>query len=166
MKFLSEKISKKDIISALKIYNFYISNSLANFEEKKLTIQDFLLLYKKIRINKLPFILLKNDDVVAGISFVNKFREKSGYRFAYEHSIYIKHNLIKKGYGSLIMEELLKKCKKSIKIKNLIAVIGGTNNTISIKFHKKHGFKYIGTLKKIGYKKNKWIDSIYMQKKL
>ena len=64
------------------------------------------------------------------------------------------------------MEELLKKCKKSIKIKNLIAVIGGTNNTISIKFHKKHGFKYIGTLKKIGYKKNKWIDSIYMQKKL
>ena len=67
MKFLSEKISKKDIISALKIYNFYISNSLANFEEKKLTIKDFLLLYKKIRINKLPFILLKNDDVVAGI---------------------------------------------------------------------------------------------------
>ena len=47
MKFLSEKISKKDIISALKIYNFYISNSLANFEEKKLTIKDFYFYIKK-----------------------------------------------------------------------------------------------------------------------
>ena len=43
-------------------------------------------------------------------------------------------------------------------------MIGGDNNISSIKIHKKNGFKYIGTLKKVGRKKNKWIDSIYMQK--
>ena len=48
----------------------------------------------------------------------------------------------------------------------MIAVIGGSNNIASIKVHEKNGFKYIGTIKKIGYKKNKWIDSVYMQKKL
>ena len=56
--------------------------------------------------------------------------------------------------------------QKNKKIKNLIAVIGGSSNVASIKIHKKNGFKYIGTLKKVGFKKNKWMDSVYMQKKL
>ena len=34
----------------------------------------------------------------------------------------------------------------------------------SIKIHEKNGFKLIGTLKKVGFKKNQWLDSIYMQK--
>ena len=45
-------------------------------------------------------------------------------------------------------------------------MIGGSDNIASIKIHEKNGFKHIGTLKKIGFKKNKWIDSVYMQKKL
>ena len=56
--------------------------------------------------------------------------------------------------------------KDTPKIKNLIAVIGGSDNLGSISIHKKNGFKYIGTLSKVGYKKNKWVDSVYMQKKL
>jgi len=48
----------------------------------------------------------------------------------------------------------------------LIAVIGGKNNFASIKIHKNNGFQYIGTIKKAGFKKNKWVDSIYMQKRL
>ena len=56
--------------------------------------------------------------------------------------------------------------KDAPKIKNLIAVIGGKNNFASIKIHKNNGFQYIGTIKKAGFKKNKWIDSIYMQKRL
>ena len=56
--------------------------------------------------------------------------------------------------------------KTLYEIKNLIAVIGDTNNLSSIKIHKKNGFKKIGILEKIGFKKNTWIDSIYMQKRL
>ena len=49
-------------------------------------------------------------------------------------------------------------------IKNIVAVIGGSKNHSSIKIHKKNGFIKIGILKKVGFKKNKWIDSVYMQK--
>ena len=48
----------------------------------------------------------------------------------------------------LILKELIKQCKKNKNIKNLIAVIGGSDNVASIKIHKKNGFKYIGTFKK------------------
>ena len=166
MIILSENISEKHLKEALTIYNYYISNSFSNFEEKTLTIRKFTSMYKNINLTKLPFIVAINNDKVIGLAFVNKFREKSGYRFTHEHSIYVNPKFIEKGYGSIILKELIKNSKKNKSIKNLIAVIGGSDNKASIKIHKKNGFKYIGTLEKVGFKKNKWIDSIYMQKKL
>ena len=166
MEIISKRISKKDFKRSLDIYNYFVLKSLSNFEEKKLSINYFYSLYKKIKLNKLPFIIAKNKEDLIGIAFVNKFREKSGYKFTYEHSIYVNPIYMNQGYGSIIMNELIKECKKNSNIKNLIAVIGGSNNIASIKMHKKNGFKYVGTLKKIGFKKNKWIDSVYMQKKI
>jgi len=166
MKVKKNNFTENEISKALKIYNYFIKNSFSNFEEKKLSKSTFNILLKKIKKNKLPFILAIKENEVIGLAFVNKFREKSGYRFTYEHSIYIKKNCANLGYGSKILKELIKICKKNKKIKNLIAVIGGSNNIASFRIHKKNGFKHIGTLKKIGFKKNRWIDSIYMQKKL
>ena len=166
MEFLSKYITKKDLMIGLEIYNYFIANSFSNFEEKILTFDNFMNLYKKIKRNKLPFILAKKNKKIIGIAFVNQFRGKSGYRFSYEHSIYVNHEYSNLGYGSLILKELIILCKKNKNIKNLIAVIGGSDNIPSIKIHRKNGFKFIGTLKKVGFKKNKWIDSVYMQKKI
>ena len=166
MKVKKNNFTKNQISKALKIYNFYIENSFSNFEEKKLSKSTFNLLLTKVKNNKLPFILAIVDKEVIGLAYVNKFREKSGYRFSYEHSIYIDPNFINNGYGDIMLKELVKICKKITKIRNLIAVIGGKNNFASIKIHKKNGFHYVGTIKKAGFKNNKWIDSIYMQKRL
>ena len=166
MKVKKNNFTKNEISKSLKIYNYFIEHSLSNFEEKKLSKSTFNLLLKKIKKNKLPFILGIEDNKVIGLAFVNKFREKSGYRFSYEHSIYVDPDLINNGYGNKILKELIKTCKPISKIKNLIAVIGGKNNFASIKIHKKNGFDYIGTIKKAGFKKDKWVDSIYMQKRL
>ncbi len=133
MKVKKNNFTENEISKALKIYNYFIENSFSNFEEKKLSKLKFNLLLKKIKKNKLPFILAIEENEVIGLAFVNKFREKSGYRFSYEHSIYVD---------------------------------GGKNNFASIKIHKNNGFQYIGTIKKAGFKKNKWVDSIYMQKRL
>ena len=166
MKVKKNNFTKNEISKSLKIYNYFIEHSLSNFEEKKLSNTKFNFLLREIKKNKLPFILAIEDNDVIGLAFVNKFREKSGYRFSYEHSIYVDPAFINNGYGNKILKELIKICKKITKIKNLIAVIGGKNNFASIKIHKKNGFDYIGTIKKAGFKKNKWVDSIYMQKRL
>ena len=164
MEILTNKLKKSYLAEALIIYNFFIQNTYSNFEEKKLSLNSFLSLKKKITYNKLPFILAKKNKKIIGLAFVNKFRDKSGYRYTYEHSIYVDHKMVNKGYGYKILKELIINCRKNKKIKNLVAVIGGSNNISSIKIHKKNGFKLIGTIKKAGYKKNKWIDSVYMQK--
>tara|TARA_Y100000741_G_C18087701_1_gene491358 strand:+ start:60 stop:560 length:501 start_codon:yes stop_codon:yes gene_type:complete len=164
MEILKNKLKKSYLAKALLIYNYFIENTYSNFEEKKLSLNSFLSLKKEIQGNKLPFILAKKNEKIIGLAFVNKFRNKSGYKYTYEHSIYVDPDMVNKGYGSKILKELILNCKKNKKIKNLIAVIGGSNNLSSIKIHKKNGFKLIGTIKKAGYKKNKWIDSVYMQK--
>ena len=166
MKVKTNKFTDNEISKALKIYNYFIENSFSNFEERKLSKKTFNLLLAKIKKNKLPFILAILNHEVIGLAFVNKFREKSGYRYSYEHSIYVDPNFINSGYGNKILKELIKICRKIEKIRNLIAVIGGKNNLASVKIHKKNGFSYIGTIKNAGFKKNKWIDSIYMQKRL
>ena len=109
----SKKISKKNIEDALKIYNYYIINSFSNFEEKKLTIKSFKLLIEKIKRNKLPFIIALDNKNVVGLAFVNKFREKSGYRYSYEHSIYINKDFVNNKLGSKLLKELIKQCKKN-----------------------------------------------------
>ena len=157
------EIREKDMSQALLIYNYFIENSFSNFEENKLSLKKFKSQHKKIVKNKLPFLIAEYKKNVVGIAYLNNYRFKSGYKFSFENSIYVHHNYINKGIGSKLLKKLVSESKKNKNIKNIIAVIGDSSNKISINIHKKNGFKKIGILKKIGYKKRKWIDSVYMQ---
>ena len=166
MELTIEKISEQYLRDAHKIYNYYIVNSYANFEEKKLTFNQFHNNYKNIIKNKLPYLVALSEKKVVGLAYLNRFREKSGYRFAFENTIYVHDQYIKQGIGYTLLKELLYVSKSNKNIKLIVAVIGSIDSKGSLKLHKKLGFKKTGVLKKIGFKKNKWIDSIFLQKKL
>lgn len=157
-------VKKTDIQQVLEIYNFHIKNGLANFEEKTINYESFLNLSKNILKAKLPFIICELEKEIIGFAFLNHFREKSGYRYTYENSIYMDKNYLNKGYGNLLLKRLILDAKKNDKIKSIIAVIGSKNSKGSRRIHEKNGFNTIGTLKKVGYKKKQWLNSIYMQK--
>ena len=158
MEVTIEKISKKYIKDAYKIYNYYIVNSYSNFEEKKLTFNQFHSNYKNIAKNKLPYLIALSEKKLVGLAYLNKFREKSGYRFAFENTIYVHDKHTRQGIGYKLLKELLYVSKNDKKIKLIIAVIGRIDNKGSLKVHEKLGFKKTGVMKKIGYKNNKWID--------
>ena len=166
MKLTIEKISEKYLRDAHKIYNHYIVNSYANFEEKTLTFNQFHNNYKNIIKNKLPYLVALSEKKVVGLAYLNRFREKSGYRFAFENTIYIHDQHIKQGIGYTLLKELLYVSKSNKNIKLIVAVIGSIDSKGSLKLHEKLGFKKTGVLKKIGFKNNKWIDSVFLQKNL
>tara|TARA_Y100001970_G_scaffold186030_1_gene226246 strand:+ start:334 stop:834 length:501 start_codon:yes stop_codon:yes gene_type:complete len=157
---------KKNLKDALRIYNYYVVHSYSNFEEKKVSLNDFTDNYRNITNKKLPYLAAMIDDNLVGIAYLNKFREKSGYRFSFENTIYVHNDYLKKGIGSKLLKQLITLSKKNKEIKKIVAVIGSIDSVGSIKVHKKLGFKNCGRLKKIGFKKGKWIDSIIMQKDL
>ena len=162
MKF--RNIQKNDINQVLEIYNFHIKNGLANFEEKLLSNTKFSKIYNKHLNQNLPFIICEKNKKILGFAYLSNFRQKSGYRYTFEDSIYIDNKFIGQGIGSILLNELIKASSNNKDIKTIIAVIGGENVKSSIKIHKKNGFNIVGTLKKVGFKKNQWLDSIYMQK--
>ena len=157
---------KKNLKDALRIYNYYVVHSFSNFEEKKVSLNDFTDNYRNITNKKLPYLAAMIDENLVGIAYLNKFREKSGYRFSFENTIYVHNDYLKKGIGSKLLKKLITLSKKNKEIKKIVAVIGSIDSVGSIKVHKKLGFKNCGRLKKIGFKKGKWIDSIIMQKDL
>ena len=166
MKLRIETITEKNLKAAHKIYNYYIINSYSNFEEKKLTYCDFYENYKKIINNRFPYLVALYEEKVVGLAYLNKFREKSGYRFAFENTIYVHDKHTRQGIGYKLLKELLYASKNNKNIKLIIAVIGSIDSKGSLKLHEKLGFKKTGDLKKIGFKNNKWIDSIFLQKNL
>ena len=166
MSLLITPLLKKNLKDALNIYNYYIDNSFSNFEEKKISLSDFANNYKIITKKKLPYLAAMIDKNLVGIAYLNKFRDKSGYRFAFENTIYVHNDYLKQGIGFKLLRHLITSSKKNKDIKKIIAVIGSIDSIGSIKVHKKLGFKNCGKLKKIGFKKNKWIDCIIMQKDL
>ena len=161
-----EKAIKEDILQILDIYNYYINFGLANFEEEEMSYDEFFELYSSIIKLDLPFLVAKKDNKIIGFVYLNKFRAKSGYKHTFENSIYIDNKYQGMGIGNDLLLELLEASKKNPNIKNIIAVIGSFDSESSIHIHKKNGFKTIGILKKVGFKKDKWIDAIYMQKVL
>jgi phosphinothricin acetyltransferase len=48
----------------------------------------------------------------------------------------------------------------------MIAVIGDTGNVASIALHKAAGFHHVGTLRDVGFKHGRWVDSVIMQRSL
>ena len=166
MKLKIEKISKQYLKDAHKIYNYYIVNSYSNFEEKKITFNQFNNNYKNTIKNKLPYLVALSENKVVGLAYLNKFREKSGYRFAFENTIYVHEKHTKQGIGFKLLKELLYVSKNNKNIKLIVAVIGSVDSKGSIKLHEKLGFKKTGVLRKIGFKNNKWIDAIFLQKHL
>ena len=166
MRLLITPLLKNNLKDALKIYNYYIDNSFSNFEEKKVSLSDFTKNYRNIKKKKLPYLAAMIDKNLVGIAYLNKFRDKSGYRFAFENTIYVHNDYLKKGIGFKLLKQLITLSKKNKEIKKIVAVIGSIDSVGSIKVHKKLGFINCGRLKKIGFKKGKWIDSIIMQKDL
>jgi|TARA_B110000196_G_C21032671_1_gene608385 phosphinothricin acetyltransferase len=157
------KCKESDLRKVLEIYNFHIENNLGNFEENINTYKEFKKKYLNIINLKLPFIVCEQNLCLIGFAYLTPFRDRSGYRYTFENSIYMNSNYIGMGIGSKLLKNLVSLSKKNKQIKNIIAVIGNKKNKNSIEVHKKNGFKICGILKRVGFKKNKWLDSIYMQ---
>ena len=153
-----------DLTSILEIYNYHINNGLANFEENSMTYKELSTLTDEILSLKLPFIVCEYNSQILGFAYLYKFRNKSGYKFSFENSIYIDKSHTNKGVGTNLLKQLLESAKNNNNIKTIVAVIGNDNSEASIKIHKKNGFDMIGVLKKIGFKNNIWLDAIFMQK--
>jgi phosphinothricin acetyltransferase len=102
---------------------------------------------------------------VLGYAYANHFRPRRAYRFCVEDSIYLAPPALGRGIGRLLLAELMARCE-ALGARQMLAVIGDADNAGSIGVHRALGFEHTGVLKASGWKFDRWLDVILMQKAL
>lgn len=147
------KLEDSKIICA--IYNHYIKNTSATFEEEEVTNSIMLDRIKNVSRNFF-WIVYEERGRVLGYAYVSPFKSRSAYKNTVECSIYIKDTESGKGIGSSLFSELIRRCKE-MKLHTIMGIITLPNEG-SIALHEKFGFKKVGHFKEVGFKFNRWVD--------
>ena len=151
----------EDIPSILAIVNHAILHTTSNYnyETQGLDIQTKW--FEDKAIKNFPIIVAELENRVIGFGTYGTFREKIGYQFTVEHSVYVAENYIGNGIGKLLLAELINLAKEQ----NLHVMIGAIDaeNKSSIAFHQKFGFKNVGNISQVAYKFDRWLDLVLMQ---
>lgn len=151
----------EDLESILSIVNHAILHTTANYLYEAQTVEDQQKWWEEKQHKKFPILVAMVDEHVVGFATYGTFREKIGYRFTVEHSVYIAPDFIGKGIGSTLLTELIK-LAKSEGYHTMIGAIDAENQD-SIKFHEKFGFTQVGLIKQAAFKFNRWLDLAFMQ---
>jgi phosphinothricin acetyltransferase len=108
-----------------------------------------------------PWFVYETDGDVLGYAYVNRWKERSAYRFAAEITVYLKTGHDGKGMGTELYTRLFEALKKT----DVHAVVAGITlpNEQSVAFHEKFGFKKIAQFNEIGFKTGKWLDVGYWE---
>ena len=111
-----------------------------------------------------PFLVAEEDGELAAYAYVTQFRDRAAYRFTAEDSIYVHPDHMGRGVGKALLQALLDRAS-AYGFRTIIAVIGGAEPA-SIAVHAALGFREAGRLTGVGWKKERWLDSVYMQLEL
>ncbi|RCK44053.1 GNAT family N-acetyltransferase [Thalassospira profundimaris] len=154
-----------DMDQVTAIYRHHVLTGTASFEEIPPGIDEITNRFQAIRDKGMPYLVAIRGDVIVGYCYASSYRPRTAYRHTVENSIYVAPDCTGQGIGSLLMEHLIARCEAG-PWRQMIAAIGDSANHASIALHRKHGFEPTGVFHKVGFKFDRWLDSVLMQRPL
>ena len=148
------------------IYNHYVLNTVVTFDEQEMTLRALRHKFASARRLGMPYIVAESPSgQILGYAYVYPWKEKAAYRFTVENSIYLGPASTGKGLGKALLSALIEKSKEA-GLKEIIAVIADKGAEASIALHKQFGFVEGGHMGKVGFKFDRWIGTVLMQRSL
>jgi len=154
-----------DMAQITAISPHHVLHGTGTFEIDPPRLADMTARREDVLSKGLPYLVLENEGQVVGFAYCNWFKPRPAYRFSAEDSIYLAADTAGKGWGRLLLAELCQAAEK-VGIRKLIAVIGDSGNAGSIGVHTSVGFKHVGTVSGCGWKFERWLDIVMMEKAL
>jgi phosphinothricin acetyltransferase len=148
------------------IYNHYVLNTVVTFDEEELSLRSLRHKFTNARRLGMPYIVaVSPTNQILGYAYVYPWKEKAAYRFTVENSIYLGPASTGKGLGRALLGSLIEKSREA-GVKEMIAVIADKGAEASIALHREFGFTEGGHMGKVGFKFDRWIGTVLMQKSL
>ena len=165
MHLLVRSSREADIAAITSIYAHHVLHGVASFEE--VPPEPDVLARRRHRIvaQGLPYLVAERAGRVLGYCYASQYRTRSAYRYTVEDSIYVDAAEVGRGLGRALLSALIERCS-DLGYRQMVAVIGGSDQWPSIRLHKALGFTRTGLLPAVGFKFGSWIDTVLMQRPL
>ena len=148
------------------IYGHHVLHGFGTFEEVPPTDADMAGRIAAVLKLGLPYLVAEDDDGrVLGFAYASSFRPRAAYRYTAEESVYIRPDMVGRGVGRALVGEIIRICE-AMGLRQLVAVIGDSENAASRGLHRSLGFTEIGVGRAFGYKHGRWVDIVQMQRAL
>jgi L-amino acid N-acyltransferase YncA len=154
-----------DVSAIQQIYAHHVRTGTASFEEIPPSEPEMAARWQAVQQLGLPYLVAERDGAVVGYAYAGAYRPRPAYRHTLEDSVYVTRQHHRLGIGRALLGALIARCEAG-PWRQLIAVIGDSDNASSIALHQQFGFRHVGTLHSVGWKLGRWLDSVVMQRAL
>jgi len=154
-----------DLEAITAIYAENVLNGTGTFEITAPSIDEMTARRAGVLALGLPWLVAESNGVVVGYAYAGPFRSRAAYRFTVEDSIYVLASAHGKGVGRALLNDLIARCQ-AMGIRQMLGVIGDSANEASIRLHATCGFQPMGAIEGVGWKFERWLDVLFMQRAL
>jgi len=147
------------------IYAHHVLHGTGTFEEAPPAAGEVAARMAKVRAAGHAWLVLEEEGRVLGYGYYANFHARSAYRHTAEDSVYVRDDVRGQGVGKALVEGLLARAEAA-GFRQMVAVIGDSENVGSIGLHLSLGFRKVGVLKAVGLKFGRWVDVVTMQRAL
>ena len=155
----------RDLASISTIYGLHVRHGSATFELVAPDAAEIGRRRDDVLAQGLPWLVAETGDGVVGYAYANPFKPREAYRYCLEDSIYLAPDARGRGIGRLLLAELIARCEAR-GARQMLAVIGDAANHASIGLHRALGFEPAGVLRSSGWKFERWLDVVILQRQL
>jgi L-amino acid N-acyltransferase YncA len=154
-----------DLPAITALYGHHVLHGTGTFETTPPTEVDMAARRADVLGKGLPWLVAEEGGHVLGYAYCQWFKPRPAYRFSAEDSIYLHPEAAGKGLGKLLLGALVEQAEAA-GVRKLIAVIGDSANAGSIGVHRALGFTPVGTIASCGWKFDRWLDIVLMDKSI
>ena len=162
MDFRIRDAKETDIAAITGIYAHHVLHGTGSFETEPPSSDEMERRRLDVVSHGLPYLVADEGDEIIGYAYATLYRTRVAYRFTLEDSVYIHQDHMGRGVGEALLRRLIQ-ASRDWGCRQMVAVIGDSKNLGSIRVHEKLGFRHSGVLRDVGFKFDRWLDTVMMQ---
>ena len=151
-----------DVPAIAAIYAHHVETGTASFETVAPDEAEVRRRRNALIERRYPWLVAELEGEVCGYAYAGPYRTRPAYRHSVEDSVYVRSSAQRRGVGKALLHALIRTCTH-LGFRQMVAIIGDSAQVASIGLHRAAGFAMVGTLRNIGYKHDRWLDTVFMQ---
>ena len=156
--------TESDLEGLVGIYNEVIANSTAVFTNLPVTVEERRRWWQARTAQGYPVLIARDEQGVAAFGSFGDFRTWPGYRFTVEHTLHVRADARGRGIGTKLLRALI--ARAGALGKHVMIAGVDADSAASIRFHERLGFTRAGRLCAVGYKFDRWLDLVFLQRSI